>query len=368
MNIKKYIKLKESFEKDTFEAKYSTLNKLMYLCSFLGNTGSIFFASFFLSTILYRATDEFNGRGIVITVVSIIALTLFELLKRNVFTNLSTSQVKNKKLTSDLVTNIIFSLILISGSFYSSLSGAQIFADKKDTIVLESKENISMTIDSIKLSYNNKIDYKTSERNTLINNRELYVSKIKDIKITSRLNQMNELITKATEELRRIDMDIESIQNERDSVIRSLREEINIETSDKIKHITQNQFVFILLSSFIEFLILVGIYFHVFYNYRTYIEFKENIENSLKYDMFVKYQKLLKILYNNGSINYKEQLPTNNTFFDLAKSSGEYTIAYLRTFLSTCESIGIIKISGKHKIASKNYEDATKSIIGYFSE
>ena len=214
MKIKKYIELEKTFHDKSFDGKYGLLDKLLNFSSYIGNLASIFFAYWFLSKLMYRAISDFPGRDIGIVFISVVVLAIFELLKRFVLKGLSLSVIQSKrKINTEVIYNLVFSLILLSGSFYLSLSGAQIFADKREELQKQVEITTSAQVDSINTLYADKIQYKLTDREDLRKNKNTYVKQLEKVGVnTYRLREFDKLIKEVNEEIKRVDADIENLK------------------------------------------------------------------------------------------------------------------------------------------------------------
>lgn len=369
MKIRKYLELQKTFRDRTFEGKYGLLDKLLFMSSYLGNIASIFFAFWFISRLLYRATTDFTGRDIVVVAVSLLFLSTFELIKRFVLKNFSLSVIQNKKINAEVIYNVIFSLILLSGSFYSSLSGAKIFADKREIVEQQITIDISTRIDSINVLYDKKIQYKITERDNLRESRDIYNEKIKTAEYTSRLKQYTEMLTQANTEIQRADKELEILKDDKNKDIQSIKSELKISSDKQVNQISRNQIAFLIISSFIELLILVGIWFHSLFRLKVYQEYRQDMENNMNYETYRDYLKMLIILLRNGKVELQSELQAQNVFIALVRKREEFPHAYIKDFLDICKELGIIAVTGKKKtVVVKKFEDAKIDLLDYFEE
>ena len=376
MKVEEYIKLKDKFEDKSFENRYGSLDKILHYSSFLGNIASIFFAFFFLNQLLFRATSDFSGRIFIISMASVIFLSGFELLKRFVLRNFGYAAIQVRKFNTEVMYNLAFTLILLASSFYLSLNGAKVFADKREQIEQTRTVEISSQVDSLNLIFDKNLTYKITERDGLIKNRDIYNKKIADATYTSRLKEYNSLIKQANEEIKRADAEIARMRIEKENSIASIKNEITVTSNLKVNEIFRNQVAFILISSFIEILILVGILFHCFFTITIYNEFHYRADNVRKYQMYNTYKELLKITYNINS-DFHANTETNDNIritppISLANFSvhtrKRYGNGYITQFIIACESLKIfIKNYDGKFITSVTYKEAKKIITQSFS-
>ena len=249
-----------------------------------------------------------------------------------------------------------------------SINGAKIFADKREAIAIEMKTDINTRIDSINVIFTDKVTYKIKERDNLIENRDIYNEKIRDANYTSRLKEYNALITTANKEIRRADTEIDRLREEQKGLVSSVKNEAKSDSELKVQEIFKNQIAFIIISSFIELLILVGIWFHSLFRLKIYREYKDNIKNSMNYKIYLDYSSMLSVLFQNGKINYESPLPSATSFAEAIRRKEEYSHKYIKEFITLCKELGIVVQNRQRKnIAAKKYEDARELIANYYS-
>lgn len=192
MKIKKYDSLRKKIEKKGFEGKNESLSKWLYYFSFLGNVGSIFFATFFVFPILYLAISMNLIDGTASTVLSIIGaiviLSVFEILKRKTLTNLSFDLINSKYNILKSIGNFFVSIILITMSFYFSLNGAMEFVTTNDEFVKKSNNYLTHQIDSVKSVYDDKTKVYNLDNNELRKINNLLRKKIVETPLNYKTN------------------------------------------------------------------------------------------------------------------------------------------------------------------------------------
>ena len=143
MKISEFKKLENKINNYNFNKSYKNINIIMIILSYFGNIASIFLAYFFLSKILYSAIID---NPLLVNISSIIILTGLELLKRDIFNKFSIQSLKDKTISKNVIPLLIFSLLLISTSFYSSISGAKEFSYKSKEIDQKNEKVINNCI------------------------------------------------------------------------------------------------------------------------------------------------------------------------------------------------------------------------------
>jgi len=76
--------------------------------------------------------------------------------------------------------------------------------------------------------------------------------------------------------------------------------------------------------------------------------------------------ELLKILYKNGEVKSGDELPQYNEFINQVELS-KFSQKEIKMFLTLCNYLEIFKVSNTHKIALKNYDEATKILGNYLT-
>lgn len=374
MDLIKYDELRKKLEKKSFEGKNESLSKWLYYFSFFGNVGSIFFAMFFVYPILEHAIS-FNlihgsSSKIIAIITSVIILGIFEFLKRKVLTNLSFDLIKNKFNIFKSFGVFIFSAILIVFSFYFSLNGAKEFVstNKKynQQVVVQEKSNI----DSIKLVYDEK-------KQTYINE----ISNLREINNQLRLNLANTPVTYRTvrnDYQKNIDInqdlinqnqqEIKFLYNELNDVIENEKNRSNILVAENKTINNRNILLFILISSFIELIIITGISFKEYYDMFVYNLNKDKLEPI--YIKRKRYTILINFLYKDGFNKIGNQIPGVSTLKDLIKSKTNISNSnkFVDEFIVDMERMGIIKLSGRKRLINTSYETAIELINKFDDE
>ena len=158
MDLNKYSELRDKIKSQDFETKNKDVDTWLNIFSYVGNIGSIFFAFFLVFPALLLAISANLVQGEASTYlagfISILILSGFELLKRKVLANLSFDIVKNKfKIHKSLIGWAIFSVGIVSASFYFSLNGAINFASTSKDVNVNIENVANTQIDSINLIY-----------------------------------------------------------------------------------------------------------------------------------------------------------------------------------------------------------------------
>jgi len=369
MDINKYNILREKIKNKDFEGKNKTLDKFLYAFSWIGNAGSIFFAYFlvfpgFLKAISANLIDG-NFAMYFASFLTVIVLGIFELVKREVLSNSSFDLIKNNyKITKKFVGWFLFSLSLISASFYFSLNGAINFAStsKEKNIVFE--ENIDNKIDSITIKYD-KFKEKYEDDNSLL--REANV-KLRNKIIETPNNyitvrkELNKLVNANLNTIELNNEQINSLNKELDQKISILKNELNNQKKENKSNDIEGILLFLIISTSIELIIILGVFFRQYYDYNTFLINQSKIENIIiKRERYI---TLLKFLYKNGSLGQGEKIIGISKLQELVAKNSKIPSSnkFVKLFIDELTIMGILKLEGKRRYIAKSYEDALKEI------
>lgn len=373
MDLKKYDELRNKIHTKDFEGKNKLLDKWLYSLSFLGNIGSIFFASFLVSPAFEKAVSVNLISGVFSVVLSIIVtiliLVAFEAIKRILIKNLSFDLVKSKFkiLKTRILGWFIFSAVIVVLSFYLSLNGARNFASTslKNNDVVENQ--LQIQIDSLTTQYNEKKEiYLTDNKNL----REVNVSLRKDIDDTP-LNY----ITARKEYQKNIDKNVELInmnQNKIDQLNNELVSEINqikLKFNEKKKQNNKNDFrsiiLFLFISTSIEILIVVGVYFREYYEYNLYVTNKDRLESV--YQRRDRYKVMLRYIYKEGKAQLNERIMASSKLVEIIEENTQIREPkkFVERFLCDMENLGIFVVQGKRRNINLSYDEALNLIENF---
>lgn len=367
MNIEKYLKLREEIKNKSFEKKYTSVDGILYYASFFGNAASIFFAFFLwfpqlLKTITLHVADNSVTYGVAV-MSTIILLGLVEMLKRGIVSIFSSEFIEsNMKLANKSVVGLFFfSLAIVVLSFYFSVNGAKEFSKTSDNANIAVEQTTKSLVDSLQnvsvLTKQPIADEITSLResnkqlrekrdNTPINyrtTREGYNTLILDNEkqIESKTNSLNDIEQFYTKKIKD--------QKTEEETAKSKNEE-----SDQT-----NILLFVIVSSFIEILIVIGVYFRQLYVHRSFYESEQKLEPIIK--KREKYEVLLKLIYRNGEVKQDEKIISLSKLTEIVKNKGgSYTAKHVKDFYSEMTHLGAFNLISNKRYALVSYEDAKK--------
>jgi len=353
VKIEQYKILKDKIENNNFERSYNIIDKILYYFSFLGNCASIIFAYFFVNLLLFNAVDDFWGKNFLIPFISLIALTSFELLKRFLFKQTTINILGSKKINSEILATISLSFLLISGSFYLSLNGAKTMADKNKKIDSKIEVITDKKTDSLNRVYDGKIAKLDSDKATWVK----LIETSRGVKLKT---QYNALINKTND-------DIKSTEKERDDKIKLLEVKNNNKADFQKKEVTTNILAFIIISSFIELIILIGVWFDTYYDFRSFKEFDDKISTDTNIKNYLLYIDLIEILYNSGKTRRGEDFSSFNKFKEVVKIRGiNISDKTIQDFYTLLKYLKISTTVGNRRTVEKSYDEAKDILAEYY--
>lgn len=354
MKIEKFEQLQQEMEEGTYEKNYASIERTLYFSSFLGNLASVVFAFFFVNMITGTIENFIPGQGVIFPILIIIFLSAYELLKRFVFRRLVVNfLIGRKKIAVKTVAGLAFTAMLIFGSFYLSLNGAQ--------EVVDNTEKIQYNIDSVYVA----------EKKSLETFYDTEVEEIKD-KIDFAFNNARNrgdggLGPRETKNVARWEQDIKDLRAKEAKELKQLKDKLYKENERSFDKIKENKTAFIVLSTLIELLILIGVGFNAYYWFYSYKEFKNKVSRSPNYKKYKAYKYLLVVLYQNGNKQIGDELPTTNQFIQLVNEHDiEVTRKDIMNFLSVIQQLGVVRVKSNRRRVSIVYEDAQDKIRDYF--
>lgn len=362
MKISEFKKLEKKITGQNFGESYKGINVMMTVLSYLGNLGSIFLAYFFMSKVIGSAMTD---NPVAVFISSVIILAGIELLKRDIFDKFSIAYLKTKSIGKAVLPLLVFSMLLISASFYSSLNGAKEFSSKseqmdenKDNLVQVYSDSISgvyenkivLVEDEIK-GYKVKIDEKDAEQALI--NKDLQERGYLYGSQKSRNKQLTEEKEYLDNKVDESEVKIEKLKEERDLEITEYETDLTNETDSKKEDNSKNSFIFIIISTIIEFVILGGVFFNEYYKFRSYKEFRDRIDKDPNYQKWMLYEEILKVVYPESAQN-SQKLPSNKAMIEMCKVNGMIVLPRdMINFLKIINSLDIIKTSGSSRYINK---------------
>jgi len=372
MDINEFKKLKSALIEQDFNKEYKNINTVMFSLSIFGHISSIFLAYFLLSKIL---SNTISNNPILVFVSSIIMLTGLELLKRDIFQKFSTQVIKSKKfIIRNVYPLLISALLLVSVSFYATISGAKEFSSKEKEIETVA-ENISKKYtDSLTNVYNTKIvdiEKDSKDIKSKIESKDQEQTDIESSPVNpqkrNRISDLKKEKDVLRADLSKCDTNINKLKRELDTRVNEYEFKTTKVSSKKKDENKSNSLLFIIISTMIEFVILAGVYFNRFYLIRSYTEFKDKIDKDPNYHKWALYDSLLDIVYNEDT-KVNDRFPGSKTVFELARLNGINIIPKdAIDFIKMLSSLNILRVNGTFRYFGKSREAAKEVIKKHFN-
>lgn len=370
MKIQEYKKLEQSINSQNFNLGYKTINLVLVVLSWFGHFASIFLAYFMLSKILSSAMTD---NQVAVFISSIIILSGVELLKRDIFDKFSIQYLKLKSIQKVLPL-FLLSILIISISFYSSISGAAEFASKdkqiesdKELVLAQYSDSLNKINDSILVVR----DFETKELNTKLDIKDKEQTEIESMQPLSK--QQRQRVSDLKKERETLRSDIEKIETIKISLTEDVQKKINLKetkisskTDEKKKDNSKNTVAFVIVSTIIELIILAGVYFNEYYKFRSYREFRDKLEKDPGYQKFLLYEQILQVLYP-VDMKMNQKITSNKALIDMCKVNGIIVLNKdITDFFKVITNLGIIKVSGNAKYVNKQRDLAFEILQKHF--
>ena len=371
MDLIKYDKLRKKIIGKDFEGKNKKLDFWLFNLSFLGNIGSIFFASFLVFPALLNAVQaNFIGNVFwaqtISLIVTLLLLVSFETIKRLLLKNFSFDFVSNNYviLRGKLIGWFIFSFAIVSLSFYLSLTGARNFASTRiyrtdliENTFNQERDSIIRLYNIQKETYvadNEKLrSVNTDLRETLANTPENFRTVRNEYQAI--INQNVELIRENENRIERLN----ALQEQQINVLASQHGEKVLDVrGDDLKNII----LFILISTTIEILIILGIFFREYYEYNLYLCGKNKLEKIyIKRD---RYRALLTFVFEGGKLNIGDKVISGLKLKDIVKeiTTIPNSNKVIEEFMNDMERLGVFVVHGKRRNINVSYDEAIKIV------
>ena len=328
MNLDKFFKLKNNLETFNFENNFNSLSKTLYYFSFLGNIFLVLFSYFFIKNVTNSIPTLFTGQGVFFSIFIILFMVGYELFKRFAFEQLTSTILRLRKFTINILLGTLVSLVLVAGSFYLSLNGAHRLIDTSETIVTKSDSTLSNKVDSIGKYYDKEILYYRNQ-SARTRSEKVYRDSIVNV-----------------------------LQVAKDAKIKEAEQKVESKAQTQTSKIEENSLAFAVMVFFLELIILIGVAFDAYYTWTSYDEMK-TIMNTPKYKQLELNIRLLKLFYQNG--RKKEQDPTISRSKMISLVGASKIPANQREindFLALCSELEITTGQRRKKVYNMSYEKA----------
>jgi hypothetical protein len=360
MKTKDFFKLEEKIANRAFSSTYSQIERMLFALSYVGNIASIGFSFYFGYDLFYNTISDTPW---VATTLSIIFLSLIELLKRELFVKFSEEIFFGKDIRTPLgIILTIFTLSVVGISFYSSMKGGVELADKNkstknhNTIAVDSStkvyqvEKISLKRDFDSLDLANK---ELSKRKYYLDNKE--VSK-KYTNIDELKNTLSGEISGNKTKMLIIETKISEI----DTKIAKLQDKNEDKSGARVTMIA-------ILAFLIEMLILLGIMFKYYYQSRSYHEYKARLDTDDRLATYQLYRQIVEYCIPPDTKN-SSKLPATLACVELCRINSLFVQQkQVINFYRLLGSLKLATIQGKVRYAMKNKTEILNSLEVYFN-
>lgn len=366
MKINEFKKLEKKIKGYDFNQSYSSINIIMTFLSYFGHVASIFLAFFFMSKIISSAMSD---NPVAVFISSIVILAGLELLKRDIFDKFSIQSLKDKGVTKSVTPLLMTSLVLIFFSFYSTINGAKQFSSKSKQIETNTRNEIKVYKDSVSSIYQVRIDILDNQNNELFESSKKLDDEARNLppNFVSGKNKIRERIDINNTQVEKNINLITNIKKERDTEIKEYESDVLLESSDNKEENSKNSFLFVLISTLIELIILGGVYFNEYYKFRSYREFRDKLEKDPNYQKWLLYEQILLILITDDT-KMNQKLLSNKAIIDICKVNGIIVLTKdLTDFIKVVSGLGIIKVSGSVKYITKTKDISQETLRKHFN-
>lgn len=372
MDLQKYDKLRNKIKTKDFEGNNKGLDKWLFGFSFLGNLSSIFFATFLVYPALLKAItlNLVTGMwGIALALgLTLIFLSIFEIIKRYLIRNFSNEYVTNKrKIKFKTISWLVTSIIIITLSFYLSITGSKNLASTstiKNAIV---QTEVMSKSDSLTSFYDIQKQIYVNDNEALRAVNQDLRQKLTDTPLnypTARKGYQDN-IDSNTELIRENDVKISSLNAELNQKIADFNVEFAQTKSGNESEDAKNIFLFVIIVCLNEILIICGLYFREYFEYTLYTINQEKYEKM--YRKKDRYRALLSFVYQDGKQNIGDKVIPSLELKNIIaeKSQIQNSNKFVEEFLRDMDTLTIFATHGKRRLINKTFTEALEIIESY---
>ena len=174
--------------------------------------------------------------------------------------------------------------------------------------------------------------------------------------------ELQALVDSNNESITDNDTRISNIDKELNSEINKLQTEQESEQSENEDKDISNILLFLIISTSIEFIIILGIYFDKYYDYNVYLSNIGELENTHK--KRDRYRTLIKFIFKEGMLGQDQQILGKTKLLNLIKEKSTIPSPnkFLANFLNDMEYLNILKLNGTRRYTAVTYQDALEKI------
>ena len=370
LSFEKYVELKGKTIVKSYSERFKWVDKFMYVFAWFGNAVSIFLAFFFLQSLFYASFNNVS-KSVWITAGIVFFLVLFELLKRYVFGMFSLETIKQRYniFKGSTLTFLTGTLLIVAGSFYLSLNGAKEFVDNQKIFETQAQHIVASKVDSLQRVFNEeKMPLVNENKNLRVVNDTLR-NKLARTPVTYRTvrreyqTNINNNVAIINQNQKRID-DIDARTNK---AVEELKQAEQKRLSSNLEENRSNMITFIIISSIIEIIIMIGIFFDKFYDWKTLQEYEETVINTPEFKTWYKYNYLLELIYNSTK-EIGDKIPTSNNLMEMAKiGKSPVTKGELDKFIKILYYLDVVVGDGNKRILNVPEKDGKGALRNYFN-
>ena len=369
MDLKKYDELRKKINTKDFEGNNKGLDKWLYLFSFLGNAGSVFFSYFLVFPGLFKAISINLIAGTWATILaftfSIIFLVIFEVIKRYLIRSFASDFVSNlKRIKASIAGWLTVSVSIIALSFYLSIVGSKNLASTstyKDNIV---EVKTVSTTDSLSIMYERKkktYEIDNEALRTVTNDLRQRLVETPLGYITAR-REYQTSIDKNAKTIGDNQSEINKIDNQLNQRVVELKQNLSqAKSTNKVEDV-QNIILFIIIACFCEIIIFAGVYFREWFEYNLFIIHQQKFEKI--YTKKDRYRSLLEFIYNGGKLLPGDKVMSGLELKELVaeKTTIQNSNKFIDEFLHDMDRLGVFNTVGKRRNVASTYNEAINTI------
>lgn len=332
MKFEKFYQLRKKFEENAFEHNFLTLDRILYWFSFLGNIFSIIFSYFFVKTVTDTIPIFFPGQDVAFAIFIIIFMTGYEFLKRFSFEQVVVYYFKLRKMTAAFSGGLLFVLLLVGGSFYLSLNGSHRLIDQTEKLNAYADTTTQVQIDSLSSVYGNKIA-----------NYQQLINGITATAVDGKLK------TKDKNDIATYEAKISELQKELDTKVTGIETKVKEKVDTKLKSTQDNTIALVILTLFMELIILLGVGFNGYFSITSYGDMK-HLMNTPKYKTLQLNLSLLNLYYQKGNKKEGDQTLAVTKLKALASNQKlDVRGKDIDEFIALCTELSIINVANNKK-------------------
>jgi hypothetical protein len=248
-------------------------------------------------------------------------------------------------------------------SFYFSINGAIEFSKTSDKVNVHVEANSKVMLDSlVKMNEVAKVPI-NEELTSLRESNKLIREKRDNTPLEQRRtrNDYNKLIDENEKLIASNTKKLEDLESGLKKKLSDLKKEEELSKEKNAQSDEGNVLLFLLVSTFIEIIIVIGVYFRQLYIHNAFYEAEEKLEPLLK--KRDKYDHLLRIIFKNGEVKADEQIISLAKLTEIVKNKGaQYTAKHIKDFYDEMTHMGAFRLGGSKRYSMVSYEEAKKLV------